>query len=693
MDVLLSIIIVSYNVRDFLAQTLRSVQKATHSIPAEILVVDNHSEDGSPHMVATEFPQVRLIRNSQNVGFARANNQALSLARGKFLVLLNPDTIVQEDTFEKLIQFFDTHADAGMAGCKILNPDGSLQLACRRSFPTPWVAFTKLVGLSALFPKSRLFGKYNLTYLNPDEVTEVDAISGSFMMVRRETYQQVGPLDERFFMYVEDLDWCYRVKKAGWKIYYVPETKIVHYKGASSEKGDRETLVLFYRAMLQFVQKHFRGRYLFLPQWFLISGIGIRLALSFLYRWFKKLALPLVDLLGLNLALAVGILLRFGSLSHWRDFWVVNGIYSAVWLASLFFFDLYERQKFSVSRSVAAVLFGWVINGALTFFFKQVAFSRAVVLFMGMAAVVLLPGWRLITQLLIRSRRVRFLTSLQDALVRKKTVLVGKGDSVRRLIARLRERIDRGYEVVGVVLPDEARDENYGVPVLGSIENLRWILRKEGVSEVIFSAESLNYELILKLISQAQGLDVNFKTVASDTEVIIGHASVDHIGDIPLVDIEYKLGRGPNRILKRSFDLLFSGVVLIFLAGPYFYWRFIRGKKIRSVEIVAEKNQPGRVHVLEPFGGDFYSLKFWQKIPLFWDVFLGRLSLVGAELALPGENGNKKVHLKPGLTGLVQIYKNRNLSVLEKEKYELFYLKSYSPFFDIEILAKSIFDI
>ncbi len=693
MDVLLSVVIVSYNVRDFLAQTLRSVQKATRSFPTEIFVVDNHSEDGSPHLVATEFPDVRLIRNEENVGFARANNQALAQASGKFLVLLNPDTIVQEDTFEKLILFFDTHPDAGMVGCKILNPDGTLQLACRRSFPTPWVAFTKLVGLGTLFPKSRLFGRYNLTYLDPDQTTEVDAISGSFMMVRREVLEQVGPLDERFFMYGEDLDWCYRVKEAGWKIYYVPETKIIHYKGASSEKSDRDTLALFYRAMLQFVQKHFRGRYLFLPQWFLISGIGIRLAMSFSYRLLRKLAWPFVDFVFLQLALLVGLLLRFGSLSHWRDFGVVSAVYSLVWLSSLFFFDLYDRQKFSVSRSAGAVLLGWVGNGALTFFFKQIAFSRAVVLFMGLAALLFLPGWRLTVHLLIRSRKVPLFRSLQDSLVRKKTVLVGKGESLHRLIQRLRERFDTGYEVVGVVLPDENGSENYQVPVLGTVENLPWILRKEGVSEVIFSADSLNYELILELISRAQGLDVNFKTAATDTEAIIGRSSVDYIGDIPLVDIEYKLGREPNRILKRSFDLLFSILSLIFLSVPFLYWHFLRGKKIETVEVAAEKSGRTSVHVLQPFEGDFYSLKFWQKIPLFWDVLWGRLSFVGAELSPAQTNGGKKIHLKPGLTGLAQIYRSRNLSTLEKEKYELFYLKNYSPFFDVEILAKSIFDI
>ncbi len=255
---LISVIIVNFNVKIFLNQALDSIQKALSGISAEIFVVDNASRDGSVALVKENFPDVKLIENRSNAGFAKANNQAIKLAKGKYLVLINPDTLVQEDTFLLLLDFFKNCHDAGMVGCKILNPDGSLQLACRRSIPTPWIAFTKMVGLSRLFPKSHLFGKYNLTYQNPDQVSVVDAISGSFMMVRSKVIQEIGMLDEQFFMYGEDLDWCFRIRQAGWKIYYVPDTKIVHYKGASTQKAHLDTLLVFYRAMLQFVRKHVR---------------------------------------------------------------------------------------------------------------------------------------------------------------------------------------------------------------------------------------------------------------------------------------------------------------------------------------------------------------------------------------------------------------------------------------------------
>ena len=210
----LSIVIVNYNVKEFLQNLIHSIYKAGERINYEIIIVDNASDDGSVELLQEKFPDVKLIVNSKNLGFSKANNIGMSVATGKYILLINPDSIVQEDTFEKMISFFENTPDAGLAGCKILNPDGTLQLACRRSFPGPWTSFCKVIGFSNLFPKSKFFARYNLTYLNENETYEVDAVSGSFMMIKREVLEKVGNLDEQFFMYGEDLDWCYRIKKA-----------------------------------------------------------------------------------------------------------------------------------------------------------------------------------------------------------------------------------------------------------------------------------------------------------------------------------------------------------------------------------------------------------------------------------------------------------------------------------------------
>ena len=220
----LSIIIVNYNVKEFLQNLLNSISKASSNISKEIIIVDNASDDGSVEMIREKFPSAQLISNNKNLGFGKANNQALKIAKGKCVLLINPDTVVSEDTFDKLIQFFENNPGAGLVGCKILNPDGSLQLACRRSFPGPWTSFCKVTGLSNLFPNSKIFARYNLTYLSEDQTYEVDAISGSFMMMRKEVYDKVGGFDEEFFMYGEDLDLCYRIQIAGHKVFYVHNT-------------------------------------------------------------------------------------------------------------------------------------------------------------------------------------------------------------------------------------------------------------------------------------------------------------------------------------------------------------------------------------------------------------------------------------------------------------------------------------
>ena len=276
----LSIIIVNYNVKEFLQNLLHSIDKALQNLSSEIIVVDNASDDGSIEWIKSKFPSVKLIENKTNLGFGKANNQALKIAEGKYLLLINPDAIVSEDTFTKMIHFLEGQKDAGLAGCKILNPDGSLQLACRRSFPGPWTSFCKVTGLSNFFPNSKMFARYNLTYLNENQTYEVDAISGSFMMLKRVVYEKLGGFDEQFFMYGEDLDLCYRVQKAGYKVFYVHTTQVIHYKGESTKRSSMDETKIFYNAMHLFVKKHFSSS--FLVEIILRSAIGFRKLFAFI---------------------------------------------------------------------------------------------------------------------------------------------------------------------------------------------------------------------------------------------------------------------------------------------------------------------------------------------------------------------------------------------------------------------------
>jgi len=684
----LTVIIVSYNVKEFLEQALRSVLKATRGMIAEVFVVDNNSQDGSAELVRDRFPQVRLIINKKNLGFARANNQALRQAQGQYIALVNPDCLIQEDTFIKIIEFFKNHPEAGMVGCKVLNPDGSLQLACRRSFPTPWVAFTKLVGLGRLFPQSRWFGRYNLTYLSPEEVHEVDAVSGSFMVIRRELLREVGYLDESFFLYGEDLDWCYRIKKAGWKIYYIPNTKIIHYKGESSKKSELDSTLMFYKAMLVFVRKHFRKRYLIFPEWFLITGIGVKAALSFSVKILKRIATPLIDLISLNLSLLMALLIRFGHLAFFKSYLVVDGIYSFVWLTSLYSFDLYHRKKFSSAQTALAVLVGLVINSFLTFFFKQYAFSRAVVVIWGTLNVLFLGGWRLLIRLVQKTGKMPFLGTIGKTILRRRVLVVGTGKTSEQLIQRLRERVDGGYEVVGAIGLHSVDQGGVlsGVKILGSVDNLRWFVKNYRIQEVIFSTETIPYQKIMDIISNARDWGVTFKLAPSGLEVIIGKAFIDRIEEVPLVDIDYRLTRSPYKFLKRGMDVFIALIVSMATFLPYLYLRYFKRIPLEGREIHGEGGKTVRI-----FNLSSGENKWWSKIPLFWSVLLGDISLVGSEILDYHRKPERKITLKPGITGLVQV--NPGLSVEEKEKYELFYMRNYSPLLDAEIIARAIFKL
>ncbi len=655
----LSIIIVSYNVRQFLENAIASIERALEGIDGEVFVVDNNSADGSADMVKTKFPRVCLIESSENAGFAKANNIALRRARGEFILLINPDTVVQEDTFRVMLRFFRDVPDAGMAGCKILNPDGSFQLPCRRSFPTPWVAFTKIFGLSALFPKSRLFGRYNLTYLDENETYRVEALGGAFMMMRREAYEKVGGLDERFFMYGEDIDWCYRVGKAGFGVYYVHSTKIIHFKGESTKRSDIDEIRLFYMAMQMFVRKHFNSsRPVVLS---LSLGILIRETAASLARLFRPLQIVVVDALLALAALIAGEYFYWGGLFRFPAY-----AYPMVWLVPVGLIVVlsasagsYTTDRLSINRSFTAVASAYVIVSATVFFVKDFAFSRAVVIIAGILSLMLLPGWRLAVRLFGRG-------GASKSVFGRRTVIVGTGDSAQKVLRKLRARVDDGYDVLGFIDTSLRRvgEKVAGVEIIGSIDNVGKVIDEHRVGEVIFSTDGLTYENILSVIARSRNRSINFRLVPGSLESIIGKTSIDELDTLPLVDIEYNIHRPANRLAKRLMDIVVASVLFVTV------YPFVR---------VFRRDRAGRDSAI-------------LRIP---DVLLGRLSLVGLP---PGDaKGTERTAGNPGylgpegLTGLLQVHAREDLEPEERERYKLYYAKNQSLMLDVQIIARSLF--
>lgn len=259
----LAAVILNYNRADLLADCLASIYAHPTRCALDVWVVDNNSSDGSAAMVRDRFPQARLIESPVNGGYSHGNNLALRPIAADpavdYVLLLNNDTVVPANVFDGLVDYLETHPEAGAVGPKLLLPDGSLDLACRRSFPTPEVSFYRMTGLSWLFPRSPRFGRYNLTYLDPDQETEVDALVGACMLVRASILREVGLLDEQFFMYGEDLDWAYRIKQYGWRIVYYPRVTVHHYKRAASTRRAIPSVRAFYEAMRIFHRKHYRA--------------------------------------------------------------------------------------------------------------------------------------------------------------------------------------------------------------------------------------------------------------------------------------------------------------------------------------------------------------------------------------------------------------------------------------------------
>ncbi len=322
MDV--GIVIVSYNTRDLLARCLETVFASRGPVTFHVTVVDNASSDGTVEMVRERFPRVRLIANPVNAGYPYGNNLGL-LAYGfrpvgeethipeappdatvweagqarpyadllrspgplpRYALLLNPDTELPPNALADMVAFMDAHPRAGVAGPRLIRPDGSLDLACRRSFPTPEVSFYRMLGLHKLFPHSPRFARYNMTFV-PETVTlEVDSVVGAFMMVRREAVEEAGLLDEAFFMYGEDLDWAYRIKARGWQVWYNADVTVLHVKEAASRQS-RRARVEFYRAMVIFYRKHYAATTPKPLHWLILTGIALKGSLDVFLRWLE----------------------------------------------------------------------------------------------------------------------------------------------------------------------------------------------------------------------------------------------------------------------------------------------------------------------------------------------------------------------------------------------------------------------
>ena len=575
MPLQLSVVIVNYNVKYFLLQALKAAQKACIGLQTEIWVVDNASSDGSVEYLTKHFPDVRLIANTQNMGFAKANNQALGLCQGQYVLLLNPDTVVEEDSFHKCIAFMTQNPVAGALGVKMIDGKGHFLPESKRALPTPKVAFYKMSGLSALFPSSKHFGLYHLTYLDYQKTHEVDVLSGAFMLVRNAVMQQVGYLDETYFMYGEDIDLSYSIQRAGFKNFYFADTTIIHYKGESTKKQTINYVVVFYRAMILFAQKYFKtGRAMVFSYLINVAIMG-RAVLQIAANILKKTLSPLLD-----------ALIVFLGMYFLKEFWQSNikieegtiyppfymqtvvPFYVFVWLSSAFFSGAYDTP-IKLTRLIRGILFGTlVISAVYGFFDENIRYSRGLILAGTGVSVALTVGLRLLVGLLSK-RNSRDIFAQSE----KNMVILGGFEESNRLLALLQQANIKA-RFIGFLSQDTPTktSEFY----LGTFEHLSRIVEATQANELIFCGKDVSNKTIIKTIEGLKNSHIDFKILPSDSDFIIGSNSVEYPGDLYTPDFNLAIAKPSNIRNKRVIDVVVALVLVMTLPMLVFFYRHKR---------------------------------------------------------------------------------------------------------------------
>ncbi|MDZ4758823.1 MAG: glycosyltransferase [Bacteroidota bacterium] len=646
----LSVIIVNYNVKYFLEQCLLSVRHASKGLAVEVFVVDNNSVDGSVQMVAEKFPEFHIIANKENVGFSKGNNQAIKIAKGDYILLLNPDTVVQDDTFAKTIEFMDSHADAGGLGVMMVDGGGKYLPESKRGLPSPSVALYKMFGLSKLFPKSKVFGAYHLGYLDQNETHEIDVLSGAFMMLRKSLLDKIGALDETFFMYGEDVDLSYRITQAGYKNYYYPGSTIIHYKGESTKKSSVNYVLVFYKAMAIFAQKHFQRNKAGLFGLLINMAIYLRAGLAIVQRFIYMLWRPVLE--GLLCFASLYILIQFWETQRYpnggyypAEFFKVNApIYSILWVLGIYLNGGYRSNAGLLSLGRGIITGTLAVAVFYAFAPLEIRFSRALILLGGVGAFTICIIERLVINGLIYKSLIPRWGKEKNALI------VGDLDEAIR-VKNLLEKLAAPVKTLGIVTPEKAAKDDDRI--IGYMAQLPQLIEVFSISEVIFCSKDIKAKDIITFMGNSNARHVDYKIVPEESLFVIGSNSKNSRGDFYTIEIHLELSQQGNKRLKRAFDILIAIIAII----------------VSPLAIILQ-------------GFKFHILQY------AWQVFINKRTWVG--YAGVGK-ADGLPSLKPGVFSPADVVGALPENGKTFEKINLLYAKNYSVDKDLGIIVQMIF--
>ncbi len=549
----ISIIIVNYNVRHFIDQAIRSVEGACSSLETEIFVVDNNSNDGSQVHLSDNFAHHNLILNDENLGFSKANNQAIRKAKGKYILLLNPDTVMSEETLIKCYAKMEADLDIGALGVKMVDGSGKFLPESKRGYPTLWSAFCKMTRLSKIAPKSSFFNGYYMGHLDSSQAHDVDVLCGAFMFIRSSVLDDVGLLDESFFMYGEDIDLSFRINEGGHRVAYFPETSIIHYKGESTRKHDLAYIKHFYNAMILYYQKYSQGKGYF-------KNLLIRLSIyivgmvNYLGKLVKRLLHPAADFFLILIPLIFSSQLWAKYYHHNADYYNdINLsmhllIYSFIGAGSLYLFGNYDdrsRLRHWTKGVSLAVLFLVIIFAFLPLEYRP---SRALILMA--SGLIIFVSY--LTRVIFRKNNLTFSQK------KKRFLVIADGESVGNIRSLLSK--NEVNEIVKIVSSEELSDSDQGKFNSHALEQLSQVL---GANNILFSSGSVPFQSILSAMTDL-GSRYEYRIYGVGNHTILGSSSKNSQSDWNSLGIRYGINEPASKRIKYLSNLGFSVIALLF---------------------------------------------------------------------------------------------------------------------------------